>query len=84
MSAQLDWLNDDDRKRTRTQKNRIRVLMLDGRPRTLAGIVAAIGMGCSEAGASARLRDLRKEGLIVTRTRIVGGNGLHLYSVTKP
>ncbi len=48
---------DQDRLKTALQK--VFVLMLDGQPRTLAEIAQKVGT--SEAGASARLRDLRKE-----------------------
>jgi hypothetical protein len=47
-----------DHARLGTSLGRIWMLMRDGRRRTLAEIAAAVG--CSEAGASARLRDLRK------------------------
>lgn len=50
---------------------KVRTLMADGTWRTLSEICAAIGAG-SEAGVSARLRDLRKEqfgGYTVERRR---------------
>lgn len=61
---------------------RVEELMKDGEWRTLSQVSAAVG--CSEAGASARLRDLRKDrfgGFIVLRRRLFGG-GLHVYRVT--
>lgn len=46
--------------RLQTALGRVYRLMSDGQERTLADIAQAVG--CSEAGASARLRDLRKPG----------------------
>jgi len=50
---------DRDGERLSGQLHQVRALMADGAWRTLGEIVAAIGGG-SEAGVSARLRDLRK------------------------
>jgi len=47
-----------DQKRLSSSLDRVYTLMRDGKARTLAQISAACG--CSEAGASARLRDFRK------------------------
>jgi hypothetical protein len=47
-----------DHERLGTSLGRVWMLMRDGKRRTLAQIAEAVG--CSEAGASARLRDLRK------------------------
>jgi len=47
-----------DERRMETQLLRVAALMADARWRTLAEIVASVGG--SEAGVSARLRDLRK------------------------
>lgn len=47
-----------DGQRLGTQLERVRALMADGQWRTLAEIAAAVGG--SEAGVSARLRDMRK------------------------
>ena len=52
----FDYAQDFDR--LATALDRVAHLMRDGRPRTLGDIASACG--CSEAGASARLRDLRK------------------------
>ena len=49
---------DQDHTRLKTSLERVAALMADGKPRTLREIADAVG--CSEAGASARLRDLRK------------------------
>lgn len=49
-----------DAKRLGSQLLRVEALMRDGKWRTLAEIVEAINGG-SEAGVSARIRDLRKE-----------------------
>lgn len=47
-----------DHERLGTSLGRVWMLMRDGNRRTLSQIAEAVG--CSEAGASARLRDLRK------------------------
>ena len=51
-------LEATDHERLATALQRVRAYLADGSWRTLAEIAAACG--CSEAGASARLRDLRK------------------------
>lgn len=63
-----------DQERLSTQLSRVRKLMADGRWRTLGAIQREAGG--SEAGISARLRDLRKPrngGLNVERRRVEGG-----------
>ena len=60
-----------DGQRLRSLLERVRALMADGRWRTLHEISSLTGG--SEASVSARLRDLRKMGLIVGRERIKGG-----------
>ena len=58
-------------------------VMADGRARTLRAIAEEVG--CSEASASARLRDLRKSRFganAVTRKRIHGG--LFVYALVVP
>mgnify|MGYP003634403843 FL=1 len=73
-----------DHGRLKTALGRIAVLMRDGQPRTLAEIAKAAET--SEAGASARLRDLRKPKWAIrysiesVDSERVGG-GLWLYSV---
>lgn len=57
------------------QIDKIIGLMKDGNPRTLGQIVEGIG-GISEAGASARLRDIRRAGWEVRKHRI----GPHFWS----
>ena len=52
------FVPERDGERLRSQLQRVRDLMIDGQWRTLAQIAAAVGG--SEAGVSARLRDLRK------------------------
>ena len=67
-----------DGDRLRAQLARVKRLMRDGHWRTLADI-AVVARG-SEAGVSARLRDLRKQkfgGHTVERRRLFGG--LHEY-----
>jgi len=73
---------DLDRPRLENQLSLVRQLMSDGRWRTLAEVLAGVGVG-SEAGISARLRDLRKPkfgGYVVERRRRHGG--LWEYRVT--
>lgn len=54
----FDYLDRDDRPRTFTQLQRVRAVMRDHAWHTLAQLAAKVG--ASEAGVSARLRDLRK------------------------
>jgi hypothetical protein len=71
-----------DGPRVKTQREAVEALMNDGAWRTLAAIAAHTG--ASEAGASARLRDLRKKeygGRTVERKRMAPGSGLYLYRV---
>jgi hypothetical protein len=65
-----------DHARLGTQLACVRMLLSDGEWRTLAEIKDAIPVATSEAGISARLRDLRKAkhgGHRVDRKRIAGG-----------
>lgn len=74
-----------DGERTKNQREKVEALMSDGVWRTLEAICAHIG-ALSEAGASARLRDLRKKeygGYTIERKRITKG-GLHVYRMVKP
>ncbi len=57
-------VTQDDVPRLTSQLARVRKLMLDGKWRTLRQIADEAGPG-SEASMSARLRDLRREGLTV-------------------
>ncbi len=69
-----------DRSRLKTQLSRVRNLMSDSCWRTLTAI--ATDAGGSEAGVSARLRDLRKAkhgGFRIEKRRVLGGGGLFLY-----
>lgn len=71
-----------DGPRVKTQREAVEALMNDGVWRTLAAIAAHTG--ASEAGASARLRDLRKKeygARTVERKRAKPGSGLYLYRV---
>ncbi len=70
-------LTFDDRLRLRTQSERVLAALASGQWVTLAEL-ARIARG-SEAGVSARLRELRKLGHVVDRERVAGGNGLHRY-----
>jgi hypothetical protein len=70
-----------DRRRLTGQLARVRALMSDGRWRALAEIAAEVGG--SEAGVSARLRDLRKARFgghaVDRRRRGEAGRGLFEY-----
>jgi hypothetical protein len=92
MNLQLDLLAqfdgstfqpERDGERLRSQLQRVRDLMIDGQWRTLQQI--AHHVGGSEAGVSARLRDLRKprNGAYTVNRRHVE-DGLHEYQVVKP
>ena len=64
----------EDGKRLTSHLQKVFDLMKDGRWRTLRDISDAVG--CTEASASARLRDLRKKWAgnhIVDRRRVAGG-----------
>lgn len=65
-----------------TQLARVRALMEDGQWRTLRQIAEAV-FPASEAGVSARLRDLRKDGLKVERERVAPGRSLWRYRVLR-
>ena len=74
-----------DGPRLRSQHQRIEALMADGRWRTLAAVVAAVG-AVSEAGVSARLRELRQPkhgGYRVEHRRVLGARGLWEYRVLR-
>ena len=74
-----------DGTRLRTLLMRVHKLMGDGEWRTLKRIVLAVGG--SEAGVSARLRDLRKArwgAHTVERERHPDGGGLWVYRVSHP
>ncbi len=74
-------LTRDDHTRLNTQQERVRSLMADGRWWTLSALAERVG--ASEAGVSARVRDLRKArfgGYSVERRR--EGN-LFLYRMAK-
>jgi len=77
MSAQFDGVTFDqaeDGPRLTTQLDRVRELMSDGRWHSLRWLADAVGG--SEAGVSARIRDLRKVRFgarTVDRKRIDGG-----------
>ncbi len=75
-----------DQRRLATNQSAVYRLMLDGQWRTLAEIAEAVD--CSEAGASARLRDLRKPKVAsvypnggVERRRIT--DGVHEYRMRR-
>lgn len=74
-----ETVEEQDHERLSGQLDRVHALMRDGAWRTLGEIAAAVGG--SEAGVSARLRDLRKPGISdrlggpfdVVRERVQGG-----------
>lgn len=79
-------LTPEDMPRLGTQQRAVLALMLDGVWRTLADIRECLhnsGIAASEAGISARLRDLRKKPyeLNVERRRVIGANGLFQYRI---
>ena len=69
-----------DKVRLNKQFLAVRTLMLDGQYRTLADI--SFATGAPEASASARLRDLRRNGYMVDRRYI--RRGLFEYKVVAP
>lgn len=73
----------EDRERIQGQRGRVLRLMSDGRWRTLHEIAQACS--CSETGASARLRDLRKTAFgghtVRRRLRFAAIHGLWEYAV---
>jgi hypothetical protein len=74
-----------DGARLSNQLKRVRSIMVDHKWRSLRAIAAATGG--SEAGCSARLRDLRKEqfgGYVVERRRVSGLPGVWQYRVLPP
>lgn len=79
----LDWSPPaEDKQRLERLLDRVRALMRDGAWRTLGEIVAEVGG--SEAGVSARLRDLRKRPICATVERRRRGDpraGLWEYRV---
>lgn len=77
-----------DCERLAGQLARVREFMLQDRRGTFATLgEIALAARCSEASASARLRDLRKPrfgALTVERRRVPGARGLHEYRVLRP
>jgi hypothetical protein len=73
-----------DGPRLNTQLERVLMLMLDNRYRTLAAIQRIVGG--SEAGISARLRDLRKpqNGSYTIERQRVKDSGLWMYRLAPP
>lgn len=82
---------EKDGRRLTTQLDRVHGLMRDGRWRTLTEIVDGISyppyQRATEAGVSARLRDLRKKkfgGYVVNRRRRDRDSGLWEYQLVVP
>jgi hypothetical protein len=71
-----------DAARLGAQQRKVYDLMQDGAWRTLYEI--ACKTGAPEASASARLRDLRRAGLVVERRRMASMPGLWEYRVVMP
>ena len=67
----------EDTERLVSQRAAVRDLMRDGQWRTIAEVAEICG--CSEPGASARLRDLRKHPLRLRVERRRKGPGLYEY-----
>ena len=88
MSAQFDGITFDeaqDGPRLTTQLDRVRELMSDGRWHSLRWLADAVGG--SEAGVSARIRDLRKVRFgarTVDRKRIDGGLWVYRLKPDEP
>lgn len=81
MNARKGTLTKEDAPRMAKQLASVRAYVLMQQWVTLRRI--SDYCSCSEASASARLRDLRKIGFLVERRRVAEGNGLHEYRVTK-
>jgi hypothetical protein len=77
-----------DRERLAGQLGRVKKFTLEDRHGTFVTLAEiAQAARCSEASASARLRDLRKPrfgALTVERRRVPGVRGLHEYRVLRP
>ena len=67
----------------RTQYEMVERVMRTGMPWTLVGIRAAIHGRASEASISARLREMRKKGWVITR-RAGRSRGMFEYIASKP
>lgn len=80
------YSSNEDKERLSNQLNKVKELMSDGKWRTINQIKDSVGG--SEAGISARLRDLRKErfgGYVVSRRRYgVKSYGLWEYQLVLP
>src|SRR5271165_5188432 len=79
----------EERKRLASQLERVEEFVLrpwawDGGNYWLTLQSISKACGCSEASASARLRDLRKKGYKVERMKSILNDNLYLYRVTKP
>jgi hypothetical protein len=77
-------ITEADQQRLTSHLARVKALMSDSRWRTLREI--ADTCGCSESGASARLRDLRKPKFgahDVLRQRITGGQWIYKLLIPK-
>jgi hypothetical protein len=77
-----------DRERLSSQQRRVEELVSDGEPRTLYEIAVALRKlyphtHFPEASISARLRDMRRVGYIVERTRKSAKSGLWVYRAVK-
>lgn len=74
MTAGATQLTLEEAAKPASQLDRVRAFMLaHGEYRTFREIIGGIGGRASEAAVSARLRDLRKEGLTVEKKPIARG-----------
>jgi hypothetical protein len=79
------YCKTEDRRRLKSQLNRVREIMMAGKWWRLADL--ATELGYPEASISARIRDLRKPGFgeyLIERRRVPDGNGLHEYRLVQP
>ncbi len=79
---------EHDGERLTSQQKRVDALMADGQWRTLPKIIADLrklypGTHYGEASISARLRDMRRVGWKIERTRTAPTSGLFLYRAVK-
>lgn len=76
-----------DGERLSSQQRRVEELMSDGEPRTLLQIAIALrklyGAHFPEASISARLRDMRRAGYTIERSRKTPKSGLWIYTAVK-
>lgn len=86
-TMQLEFPEPAKRKRKLTQIDRVEAVMRDGQWHTLTElhetILSRYGVMDSEAGISARMRELPKRGLKYEEVRVEKGKNQRKYRVTK-